>query len=156
MTFCLKNYSKCVQKKSKRSEPDAQTLHRIEFKTTKCTCFELIYCLEETLDPSLNIYLHYLQFKLILHGLVACTLSYIYIKKKSTDIYSHLRGSSLCNKRHTWPLTLHECPISTFFTDTATYCVTMLHTPGEKKHSSRCRGDVCWCVIEIHWQAAEP
>lgn len=156
MTFCLKNYSKCVQKKSKRSEPDAQTLPSHWIQNHKMHLF-WTDLLSWGNTGSFFKYLFTLFTVQTYFTWVGCMHIIIYIyKKKSTDIYSHLRGSSLCNKRHTWPLTLHECPISTFFTDTATYCVTMLHTPGEKKHSSRCRGDVCWCVIEIHWQAAEP
>lgn len=90
---------------------------------------------------------------------MAWSHAYCHIKN-CTHIYTHLRGSSLCNKRHKWPLTLHLCPMCTYFTDTATYCVTICelalttHAPGKKNYFSSCREDMCWCVIVIHCRAA--
>lgn len=104
------------------------------------------------LDPPLNMYLHYLQFTYFtwlgnMHAVV--------YKKKTVHTFTLIRGSSLCNKRHKWPLTLHLCPMSTYLTDILLPQVSSIwqHThTWRKNYLSSCRQAACWCVVVIHCQ----
>lgn len=74
----------------------------------------------------------------------------VIFKKKYIHTHLHFfkRGSSLCNKRHTWPLTLHFVSHGYIFhrlCHMACVSSSWQRTPGENEVSSCRVEDACWC-----------